>query len=108
MTSLVCPRLLPLERSRECPLLAPLLLTRRPTCPLVAAAAVANLVLSESYERVFHPPTATFADIPRGVFLVRGENVVLIGEVVRPAAAVARPLSLFSPTLSTALRASAS
>lgn len=45
---------------------------------------LANLVLSESYERIFHPPTATFADIPRGVFLVRGENVVLIGEVVRP------------------------
>ncbi|KAL7413374.1 hypothetical protein BDY24DRAFT_389844 [Mrakia frigida] len=41
----------------------------------------ANLVLSGSYERVHHPPSFTFADIPRGVFLVRGENVVLMGEI---------------------------
>ncbi|CDZ97211.1 Small Nuclear ribonucleoprotein splicing factor [Phaffia rhodozyma] len=41
----------------------------------------ANLVLSGSFERLFHPPTSTYADIPRGVFLIRGENVVLIGEI---------------------------
>lgn len=46
-------------------------------------SSIANLVLSGSYERVHHPASCTYADIPRGVFLVRGENVVLMGEVVR-------------------------
>ncbi|KDQ12970.1 hypothetical protein BOTBODRAFT_34111 [Botryobasidium botryosum FD-172 SS1] len=39
----------------------------------------ANLVLEDSVERIHHG--AHFADIPRGVFLIRGENVVLLGEV---------------------------
>jgi len=45
----------------------------------------ANLVLQSTIERIFTPPTATtpglFADIPHGVFLVRGENVLLLGEI---------------------------
>ena len=52
--------------------------------PPLSLPPTANLVLSGSYERVHHPPSFTFADIPRGVFLVRGENVVLMGEIVRP------------------------
>ncbi|KAK0107282.1 SM-like, degradation of cytoplasmic mRNAs and positively regulates transcription initiation [Cadophora gregata] len=58
----------------------------------------ANLVLQSTIERLFVPPpnssrTSTptkpgetaqpglYADIPRGIFLVRGENVLLLGEI---------------------------
>jgi U6 snRNA-associated Sm-like protein LSm1 len=67
----------------------------------------ANLVLQSTVERIFVPPAAPtststisasslhkghaaspslqqpglYADIPRGVFLVRGENVLLLGEI---------------------------
>lgn len=50
----------------------------------------ANLVLQSTIERIFVPPSSTkdspsqpglFADITRGVFLVRGENVLLLGEI---------------------------
>ncbi|KDE03550.1 hypothetical protein MVLG_05978 [Microbotryum lychnidis-dioicae p1A1 Lamole] len=41
----------------------------------------ANLVLTQTIERIFHPPSKTFAQTDRGVFLIRGENVVLLGEV---------------------------
>lgn len=40
----------------------------------------ANLVLQDTIERVFVDDS--YGDIPRGIFLVRGENVVLLGEVV--------------------------
>ncbi|KAM0791992.1 hypothetical protein ACM66B_007104 [Microbotryomycetes sp. NB124-2] len=41
----------------------------------------ANLVLTETIERLFHPATRSFAQTDRGVYLVRGENVVLLGEI---------------------------
>lgn len=41
----------------------------------------ANIVLEDTIERIY--VGNTFGDIPLGVFLVRGENVVLLGEVVR-------------------------
>lgn len=46
----------------------------------------ANLVLQSTIERVFVPPpdpstAGLYADIPRGIFLVRGENVLLLGEI---------------------------
>ncbi|KAL1884371.1 hypothetical protein VTK73DRAFT_65 [Phialemonium thermophilum] len=46
----------------------------------------ANLVLQSTVERVFVPPGTNnsrglYADIPRGIFLVRGENVLLLGEI---------------------------
>ncbi|GAA5871033.1 hypothetical protein JCM8547_005337 [Rhodosporidiobolus lusitaniae] len=41
----------------------------------------ANLVLTQTLERLFHPPSKSYAQTDRGVFLVRGENVVLLGEV---------------------------
>ncbi|KFY08612.1 hypothetical protein V491_08418, partial [Pseudogymnoascus sp. VKM F-3775] len=42
----------------------------------------ANLVLQSTSERLFtHSPPLQFADVPRGTFLVRGENVLLLGEV---------------------------
>ncbi|KAH8601000.1 hypothetical protein B0O99DRAFT_681856 [Bisporella sp. PMI_857] len=45
----------------------------------------ANLVLQSTIERIFVPPTPSnpglYADNPRGLFLVRGENVLLLGEI---------------------------
>lgn len=40
----------------------------------------ANLVLQETTERIY--VDQVYGDIPRGVFIVRGENVVLLGEMV--------------------------
>lgn len=41
----------------------------------------ANLVLEDTYERIYHG--TDFAERWIGVFVVRGENVVLLGEIVR-------------------------
>lgn len=43
--------------------------------------AAANLVLQDTIERLY--AGNLYADIPRGIFLVRGENVLLLGEIVR-------------------------
>lgn len=40
----------------------------------------ANLVLQRTIERI-HVGNE-YGDIPRGVFIIRGENVVLLGEIV--------------------------
>ena len=40
----------------------------------------ANLVLQDTVERLY--AGSLYADIPRGIFLVRGENVLLLGEIV--------------------------
>lgn len=40
----------------------------------------ANLVLQDTIERLYSGNL--YADIPRGIFLVRGENVLLLGEIV--------------------------
>ena len=40
-----------------------------------------NLVLQDTVERLF--VQYLYADIERGLFLVRGENVSLLGEIVR-------------------------
>jgi U6 snRNA-associated Sm-like protein LSm1 len=50
------------------------------------------LVLQSTVERIFVPPPVSsntssptqlglYADVPRGIFLVRGENVLLLGEI---------------------------
>lgn len=48
----------------------------------------ANLVLQQTVERIFTTTPSPssdgkllYADIPRGIFLVRGENVLLLGEI---------------------------
>lgn len=41
----------------------------------------ANLVLQDTVERIY--VQNLYADINRGIFLVRGENVLLLGEIVR-------------------------
>ncbi|MCJ1392462.1 SM-like, degradation of cytoplasmic mRNAs and positively regulates transcription initiation [Xylographa bjoerkii] len=38
-----------------------------------------NLVLQDTIERIF--VNDLYADIPRGIFLVRGENVLMLGEI---------------------------
>ena len=40
----------------------------------------ANLVLQDTVERIY--AGKLYADIQRGIFIVRGENVLLLGEVV--------------------------
>lgn len=40
----------------------------------------ANLVLQSTVERLY--VNDSYCDIPRGVFIVRGENVLLLGEIV--------------------------
>lgn len=40
----------------------------------------ANLLLQDTIERIH--VGKEYGDIPRGLFIVRGENVVLLGEVV--------------------------
>lgn len=40
----------------------------------------ANLVLHKSIERIY--VGKSYGDIPRGIFIIRGENVVLLGEIV--------------------------
>lgn len=40
-----------------------------------------NLVLQDTIERLF--VQTFYADIERGLFLVRGENVSMLGEIVR-------------------------
>uniref|UniRef100_A0A5F8G3A0 U6 snRNA-associated Sm-like protein LSm1 n=1 Tax=Monodelphis domestica TaxID=13616 RepID=A0A5F8G3A0_MONDO len=41
----------------------------------------ANLVLHQTVERIH--VGKKYGDIPRGIFVVRGENVVLLGEILR-------------------------
>ncbi|MCJ1329393.1 SM-like, degradation of cytoplasmic mRNAs and positively regulates transcription initiation [Thelotrema lepadinum] len=38
-----------------------------------------NLVLQDTIERIF--VADVYADIPRGIYLVRGENVLMLGEI---------------------------
>lgn len=40
----------------------------------------ANLLLQDTIERIH--VGGKYGDIPRGIFLVRGENMVLAGEIV--------------------------
>jgi U6 snRNA-associated Sm-like protein LSm1 len=42
----------------------------------------ANLVFQETIERIY--AGGLYADVNRGIFIVRGENVLLLGEVVCP------------------------
>ena len=48
---------------------------------LMRLSMIANLVLQDTIERIF--AQNKYADIQRGVFLVRGENVLMLGEIVR-------------------------
>ncbi|KAL8883974.1 MAG: hypothetical protein Q9215_007880 [Flavoplaca cf. flavocitrina] len=52
-----------------------------PQLPPQLTWAIANLVLQDTIERIFIEDI--YVDVPRGIFLVRGENVLLLGEIVR-------------------------
>jgi U6 snRNA-associated Sm-like protein LSm1 len=43
--------------------------------------STANLVLQDTTERLF--AGELYADVKYGVYIVRGENVLLLGEIVR-------------------------
>ena len=69
--------LLPSSASSSLPSLCFLLRTARGARLLCAA----NIVLEETFERIYVGDK--FGDIPLGVYLIRGENVALMGQVVR-------------------------
>ena len=50
-----------------------------------------NVVLESAVERVVH--SGRYADVPLGLYVIRGENIVLLGEIVRasPLSAVPAP-----------------
>ncbi|GAA93573.1 hypothetical protein E5Q_00217 [Mixia osmundae IAM 14324] len=41
----------------------------------------ANFVLCDTIEQIYHPESQTIAERQVGVYLVRGENVALLGEI---------------------------
>ena len=43
----------------------------------------ANLVLQDTVERIYAEKDKVYASVPRGLYLVRGENVLMLGEIVR-------------------------
>lgn len=49
--------------------------------PMSNSLSIGNLVLQDTIERLFCQNL--YCDIERGMFLVRGENVLLLGEIVR-------------------------
>ena len=49
----------------------------------------ANLVLEDTVERIYHQDV--FAEQWVGLFLIRGENVVLLGEIVSAVITLLRP-----------------
>lgn len=53
---------------------------------------IANLVLEDTVERIHHGDA--FAENWHGLFLIRGENVVLLGEIVRRDVSLHRSFSL--------------
>lgn len=48
---------------------------------ILSVLATANLVLEDTVEQIYHGNA--FAEHWHGLFLIRGENVVLLGEIVR-------------------------
>jgi U6 snRNA-associated Sm-like protein LSm1 len=42
-----------------------------------------NIVVKDSIERIYCHAQKLFADVPRGMFIIRGENIAMIGEIVR-------------------------
>lgn len=52
-------------------------------CVLSSAHRISgNLVLQDTTERMFVHSNKTYADIKRGIYLVRGENLSILGEIV--------------------------
>jgi len=65
-----------------CPPLLFLSHTHTKSIPVFALVDLpANLVLEDTVERIYHGNS--YAENWHGLFLIRGENVVLLGEIVR-------------------------
>ena len=58
-------------------------ITRLDKGEMLMRTNAANLVLQDTIERIF--VDNLYADVKRGIYLVRGENVLLLGEIVRGA-----------------------
>lgn len=54
----------------------------------------ANLVLHQAVERIY--VGQKFGDIDRGIYIIRGENVVLLGEMMSPEEAAAAETAAFA------------
>jgi U6 snRNA-associated Sm-like protein LSm1 len=66
------------------PLVGAALQSRPPSCAAVFVflfATAVNVVLEETIERIYVGDE--FGDIERGLFIVRAENVCMVGELVR-------------------------
>ena len=57
--------------------------------PISRTRLPANLVLEDTVERIYHQNV--FAERKQGLFLIRGENVVLLGEIVRDCCVTRQP-----------------
>jgi len=40
-----------------------------------------NIVVKDSTEKIYSHAQKLFADVPRGLFIIRGENIAMIGEI---------------------------
>ena len=58
---------------------------------------VANIVLEDTFER--HFSGKKFGDIPLGLYIIRGENIVIAGELVSTVSAVKNFITLMKPCL---------
>ena len=57
-----------------------ILLYNSTVAKITTIVVAANLLLQDTIERIH--VGGKYGDIPRGIFLVRGENMVLVGEIV--------------------------
>lgn len=63
-----------------------------PTHHLLKRYFKPSAVIEEAYERVI--VDGLYCDIPLGLYIIRGENVVLIGELVKTFLYTNKPVSL--------------
>ena len=54
-----------------------------------------NVVLEDAVERIIHEKR--YADVPLGLYVIRGENVVLLGSIVRAPRAAEPPAPTTPP-----------
>lgn len=64
-----------------------------PSCSFSCSPSAANLLLQDTVERIH--VGKQYGDIPRGIYLVRGENVALCGEIVSHLLLAACPIVHF-------------
>jgi len=50
---------------------------------LLNQRAAGNIVVKDAFEKIYCHAQKLFADVYRGLFIIRGENIAMIGEIVR-------------------------